>query len=82
MWTFRIVPEVCSNGRTGRSRQEGSLRLCSAIVDDYSRFIVAWKLCTTIRAGDMTDTLRLALAASGRDTPKVLHGSARFRSAR
>ena len=45
----------------------------STILDDYSRFIVAWKLCTTMRAGDVTDTLELALAASGCDTAKVVH---------
>jgi putative transposase len=45
----------------------------STILDDHSRFIVAWKLCTTMRAGDVTDTLDLALAASGCDTAKVVH---------
>ena len=40
----------------------------STILDDHSRFIVAWKLCTTMRAGDVTDTLELALAASGCDS--------------
>ena len=45
----------------------------STILDDFSRYIVAWKLCTTMRAGDVTDTLELALAASGCDTAKVLH---------
>ena len=37
----------------------------STILDDYSRYIVAWKLCTTMKAGDVTDTLELALEASG-----------------
>ena len=45
----------------------------STMLDDFSRYIVAWKLCTTMRAGDVTDTLELALAASGCDTAKVLH---------
>jgi putative transposase len=45
----------------------------STILDDFSRYIVAWKLCVTIRAGDVTDTLELALAASGCDTAKVFH---------
>ena len=45
----------------------------STILDDYSRYIVAWKLCTTMRAGDVTDTLELALAASGCDSAKVVH---------
>jgi transposase InsO family protein len=45
----------------------------STILDDFSRYIVAWKLCTTMRAGDVPDTLELALAASGCDTAKVVH---------
>jgi transposase InsO family protein len=45
----------------------------STILDDYSRYIVAWKLCTTMRAGDVTDTLELALAASGCNSAKVVH---------
>jgi transposase InsO family protein len=36
----------------------------STILDDFSRFIVAWKLCTTMRAGDVTDTLELAPPAA------------------
>ena len=28
----------------------------STILDDYSRYVVAWKLCTTMRASDVTDT--------------------------
>jgi putative transposase len=45
----------------------------STILDDFSRYIVAWKLCTTMRAGDVTDTLELALAASGCGNAKVVH---------
>jgi hypothetical protein len=29
----------------------------STILDDYSRYVVAWKLCTTMRVEDVTDTL-------------------------
>lgn len=39
----------------------------STILDDFSRYIVAWKLCTTMKADDVTDTLELALAAAGLD---------------
>jgi putative transposase len=39
----------------------------STILDDFSRYIVAWKLCSTMRADDVTDTLELALAAAGLD---------------
>ncbi len=45
----------------------------SAILDDDSRNIIAWKLCTTMKAGDVTDTLDLALQASGCDRATVLH---------
>jgi transposase InsO family protein len=45
----------------------------STILDDYSRYVIAWKLCTTMRAEDVTDTLELALQASGCDQAGVLH---------
>ena len=45
----------------------------STILDDYSRYIIAWKLCTTMRADDVTDTLELALVASGCDSTMVVH---------
>ena len=45
----------------------------SAILDDYSRYIIAWKLCTTMRASDVTETIELALAASGSDQAVVRH---------
>ena len=45
----------------------------STILDDYSRYIIAWKLCTTMRAEDVTDTLSLALEASGCSSAKVVH---------
>ena len=45
----------------------------STILDDYSRYIIAWKLCTTMKTEDVTDTLDLALQASGCDQATVLH---------
>jgi putative transposase len=45
----------------------------STILDDYSRYIIAWKLCSTMRAEDVTDTLDMALAASGCDQAHVHH---------
>ncbi len=45
----------------------------STILDDFSRYIIAWKLCTTMRAEDVTETLELALAASGHETARVVH---------
>jgi transposase InsO family protein len=43
----------------------------STILDDFSRYIIAWKLCTTMKAEDVTDTLNLALVASGCDQVTV-----------
>jgi len=45
----------------------------STILDDYSRYIISWKLCTNMRTEDVTDTLDLALQASGCDQVHVLH---------
>ena len=45
----------------------------STILDDYSRYIIAWKLCTNMKTGDVTDTLELALQASGCDQVNVVH---------
>jgi len=42
----------------------------STVLDDFSRYIVAWKLCTTMKAEDVTATLDLALRASGLETAK------------
>ena len=44
----------------------------STILDDYSRYIIAWKLCTTMKAADVTDTLELALEASGCNNATVI----------
>jgi putative transposase len=45
----------------------------STALDDFSRYIIAWKLCTTMKAQDVTDTLDLALAASGCDQVRIVH---------
>ena len=45
----------------------------STVLDDFSRFVVAWKLCSTMKAEDVTETLDLALSASGLDQVKVQH---------
>ena len=45
----------------------------STVLDDFSRYIVAWKLCTTMKASDVTDTLTMALEASGLDSMNVVH---------
>jgi len=45
----------------------------STVLDDFSRYILAWKLCTTMAASDVSNTLQVALQASGLDQVKVLH---------
>lgn len=45
----------------------------STILDDFSRYVVAWKLCTTMKTSDVTDTLELALQASGCNQVAVQH---------
>ena len=37
----------------------------STIVDDLSRYVIAWKLCPSMTSRDVTETLELALQASG-----------------
>lgn len=45
----------------------------STVLDDYSRYIIAWKLTSTMMTSDVTDTLELALQASGCDQARVIH---------
>mgnify|MGYP000306607848 CR=1 FL=1 len=45
----------------------------STVLDDYSRFIVAWRLCTTMSASDVSDTLDDALAFTELNQVKVQH---------
>ena len=45
----------------------------STILDNYSRYVIAWQLCTTMKAEDVTETLELALQASGCDQANVVH---------
>ena len=45
----------------------------STVLDDFSRYVIAWKLCTTMAASDVTETLDLALSASGCTQARVRH---------
>mgnify|MGYP001794353120 CR=1 FL=1 len=45
----------------------------STVLDDFSRYIIAWKLCSTMGATDVQDTLNLALKASGLNEANVVH---------
>ena len=45
----------------------------STVLDDFSRYIISWKLCTTMKTADVTDTLNMALEASGCNQANVVH---------
>lgn len=45
------------------------------MLDDFSHYLIAWKLCTTMEAQDVTDKLDMALAASGCDQARIVHKS-------
>jgi putative transposase len=45
----------------------------STVLDDFSRYVIAWKLCAAMAARDVTDTLELALEASGCREVRVRH---------
>jgi len=45
----------------------------STVLDDFSRYILAWKLSTTMNAGDVIETLNMARACSGVDRVRVVH---------
>jgi len=45
----------------------------STVLDDYSRYIITWKLCTGMAAFDVQDTLDQALAETGLDQANVVH---------
>ena len=44
----------------------------STVLDDFSRYILAWKLCTTMSAADVSDTLQVALQASGLNQVRLM----------
>jgi transposase InsO family protein len=47
----------------------GWFYLCT-VLDDFSRYVIAWRLCAGMTAGDISKTLELAMTASGcRDIP-------------
>lgn len=45
----------------------------STVMDDFSRSIIAWRLCTTMSARDVAETLRDALEATGLNRVSVRH---------
>lgn len=45
----------------------------STVMDDYSRYIISWRLCRTMGAADVAATLQDALEATGLDSASVRH---------
>jgi len=45
----------------------------STVLDDYSRYILAWKLCSSMSTRDVTETLDLAVARTGVERVQVRH---------
>ena len=45
----------------------------STVLDDFSRYILAGKLCTTMTATDVSDTLTIALRSSRLERVRVRH---------
>ena len=45
----------------------------SSILDDYSRYIIAWKLFSSMSAADVQELLDLAIAKTGVTKVKVKH---------
>jgi transposase InsO family protein len=45
----------------------------STVLDDYSRYIIAWRLCTSMSSSDVSDTLDDALAFTELEQATVKH---------
>ena len=45
----------------------------STILDDYSRYIITWKLCTGMAASDVQSTLNQALKETGLEQTNIVH---------
>jgi transposase InsO family protein len=45
----------------------------STVLDDYSRYIISWKLAPTMAASDVEETLEFALEKSGLEKARVRH---------
>jgi len=53
--------------------QEWGWYFLSTVLDDYSRYIISWKLYKTMNAEDVQDTLDMAIDYTGIDKVKVKH---------
>ena len=77
---YRRRPTVADRFHLSQGDRLGWFYLSSGL-DDFSRYIVAWKLCTTMKAEEVTATLDLTLQTSGlkqvkpADRPRLLSDS-------
>ena len=60
-------------GHVGRARSDRLGGSLSTVLHDFSRYIVAWKLCITMKAADATAMLEPTLQASRLDKARVMH---------
>ena len=67
----RQVNELWQTDFTHMKVQGWGWYYLSTVLDDYSRYILAWKLSRTMAARDVQDTLELALARTEMDQIKV-----------
>ena len=69
----RQVNELWQTDFTHMKVQGWGWYYLSTVLDDYSRYILAWKLSRTMAARDVQDTLEIALARTDMDRVKVRH---------
>lgn len=43
------------------------------LIDDYSRYIISWMLCKTMKASDVKETIDLAIKATGIERIAIRH---------
>ena len=71
--TTRRVNELWQTDFTHMKVQGWHWYYLATVLDDYSRYILAWKLSKTMGAQDVQDTLELALAKTDLEQIKIRH---------
>ena len=64
------TPRFCASSARPKARP---LYYLSTVLDDYSRYIITWKLSPKMEASDVSDTLDQAIAVTGVDGVAVRH---------
>jgi transposase InsO family protein len=65
--------QIVKNMRRATRKRHSSEEKIRIVLDGLRGESIAWKLCTTMKAQDVADTLDLALAASGCDQMRIVH---------